>query len=308
MDDAELASRLLSAKQALCILNTRRHARELYERMAAEKAQGAFHLTTAMCARHRREKLQHIKRRLKDDKTVRLVATSLIEAGVDIDFPVVWRAETGLESIVQAAGRCNREGRRPTGNVHVFSPVEAEGHRPPPEIAQFAAVARSILRQHPDPLSLDAIDSYFRETYWLAGGGLDGKQVLARIQERRTSCDFPFQAIAHDFRLIDTALEPVIVISCAAGAGHGPWRVDHLLRNLEYSEHAGALARRLQPYSVQVPPKARGNLLASGAARALREGKFGLQFILLENEDLYSAEIGLNWEDPFYRAAESLVY
>ena len=102
MDDATLAARLLAEPQALCIVNTRRHARELYGRIAAAESGGAFHLSGAMCAEHRQKKLGRIRERLENGETVRLVATSLIEAGVDIDFPAVWRAEAGLESIAQA--------------------------------------------------------------------------------------------------------------------------------------------------------------------------------------------------------------
>ena len=305
IDDVELASHLLGVRQVLCIVNTRRHGRELYERIRAEEAEGVFHLTTALCARHREQKLRHIIERLKDDEPVRLVATSLIEAGVDIDFPMVWRAETGLQSIIQAAGRCNREGRRELGTVHVFKSVEAEGRRPPPAIAQFAAIARSVMRQHADPLSLEAIEAYFRETYWVTEDRLDREGILAEIWKRKTSFDFPFQKIARDFRMIDTAMEPVIIPSCPAGAGHRTWKIPEGLLD---QPRAGALGRQLQRYVVQIPPKARANLLASGAARLVREQEFGLQFVvLLENSDLYNAETGLDWDDPFYRAAESLV-
>ena len=146
MDDARLAEQLRQSPQALCIVNTRRHARELYEKI--ESADGACHLTTAMCARHRSEVLEDVRLRLKGAEPVRLIATPLVEAGVDIDFPVVWRAEAGLESIVQAAGRCNREGRASVADVFVFEPAEAEGRKPPPEIAQFAAAARGVMRRH----------------------------------------------------------------------------------------------------------------------------------------------------------------
>ena len=153
MDDARLAEQLRQSPQALCIVNTRRHARELYEKIG--NSDGACHLTTAMCARHRSEVLEDVRLRLKGGEPVRLVATSLVEAGVDIDFPVVWRAEAGLESIVQAAGRCNREGRASVADVFVFEPAEAEGRKPPPEIAQFAAAARGVMWRHRDPLSLE---------------------------------------------------------------------------------------------------------------------------------------------------------
>ena len=139
MDDVRLAGRLRDAPQVLCIVNTRRHARELYESLG--DVEGAFHLTTLMCAHHRRERLEAVRRRLKAGEPVRLIATSLVEAGVDLDFPTVWRAEAGLESIIQAAGRCNREGRAPQARCSCSGQPKAKGasrhrrslssHRPP---------------------------------------------------------------------------------------------------------------------------------------------------------------------------------
>src|SRR5690606_21017912 len=107
VEDEEVASRFADRPQMLCIVNTRAHARALFELIA--DLPGARHMTTLMCARHRREVLASLRRDLANGQPVRLVATSLIEAGVDIDFPEVWRAAAGLDSVAQAAGRCNRE-------------------------------------------------------------------------------------------------------------------------------------------------------------------------------------------------------
>ena len=97
----------------LVIVNNRRHARSLYDQ--AKNLEGTFHLTTLMCAKHRSQKLDEIRGRLKNGEPCRVIATSLIEAGVDVDFPLVMRAEAGLDSVAQAAGRCNRERQRPSG-------------------------------------------------------------------------------------------------------------------------------------------------------------------------------------------------
>ena len=306
MADAELADRLNGSSQVLCIVNTRRHARELYEQLA--DAEGACHLSTLMCASHRRARLDAVRQRLKDGKPVRLIATSLVEAGVDLDFPSVWRAEAGLESIVQAAGRCNREGRAPQGDVFVFEPAAGEGRKPPPDIAQFTDAARSVMRRYPDDsMSLDAIRAYFRELYWSKGdAALDAKQILRQCAERRRSLDFPFETIAREFRLIEDAQAPVVV----------PWRgtdgnddtAARLLRDLEHAPRPGRIARSLQPYVVQVPPSRRAALLAVGAARTVREKDFGRQFVGLANLDLYDEHVGLKLDDPTSRTAEGLVY
>ena len=120
VSDEEIAERFAERRQMLVIVNTRAHAKALFANI--NDMEGAFHLSTLMCPLHRRTTLAEIKRRLKEGKPVRLVSTSLIEAGVDIDFPEVWRAATGLDAIIQAGGRCNREGGPILGRVVGFAP------------------------------------------------------------------------------------------------------------------------------------------------------------------------------------------
>ena len=305
VDDRELAERLRAERQVLCIVNTRRHARELYESISA--VDGSCHLTTLMCARHRRETLARARGRLTGAAPVRLVATSLIEAGVDVDFPVVWRAEAGLESIIQAAGRCNREGRAPTGDVFVFQPAEGDGRKLPPEIERPADVARDVMRQYQnDPTSLEAIRGYFQRLYWSAGdSSLDAKDILRTHSERTTSLDFPFETIAKEFRLIETPMVPVIVPY--RGAEGNDDTVERLVGELEWVERPGRIARQLQPYVVQVPRWARGSLLSTNAAMIVREADFDRQFVVLSNLELYRPDVGLTWDDPTCRTAEGLI-
>jgi CRISPR-associated endonuclease/helicase Cas3 len=113
LNDDALAARLRDHEQALCIVNTRAHARELYERIKGED--GCYHLSALMCPKHRSARLDTIRAALQAEQRCIVVSTSLVEAGVDVDFPVVYRAEAGLDSIAQAAGRCNREGRLSQG-------------------------------------------------------------------------------------------------------------------------------------------------------------------------------------------------
>src|SRR5690606_19964201 len=145
LEDAELADHLRQRDQVLCIVNNRRHARHLFESIADEP--GARHLTTLMYARHRSAVLAEVRQMLKAGEPCRLVSTSLIEAGVDVDFPTVLRAEAGLDSIAQAAGRCNREGRRPyeDSDVLVFETANPDW-APPRELRRFAEVFREIER------------------------------------------------------------------------------------------------------------------------------------------------------------------
>ncbi|MGV2979728.1 CRISPR-associated helicase Cas3' [Camelimonas sp. ID_303_24] len=151
LTDAELVQELGESQQGLVIVNNRVHARALY--LAAKEAgfEGVVHLTTRQTAADRRAILADVRRRLKAGEPCRVIATSLIEAGVDVSFPRVWRAETGLDSIVQAAGRCNREGERPASEsfVDVFTPAEVKS---PPAIQQLAA-AFGRTYSAPEPLA-----------------------------------------------------------------------------------------------------------------------------------------------------------
>lgn len=298
-DDA-LAARLLGERQALCIVNTRRHARELYEAIRGEE--GAFHLSTLLCAQHRREVLGSIRERLKAGAAVRLVATSLIEAGVDISFPLVLRAEAGLDQIAQAAGRCNREGELGEG-LGLVETFETPDRRLPPEIAQRAAAGRTALRQGGDPLSGEAVAAFFKELYTLKGElaeALDAPGIMAAIRERAGSLDFPFATVAQRFRVIEDAMAPIIV----------PWgdEARELARALEHAPRIGGIARRLQPYTVGVPRAVRAKLIASGAVLPVREADFPGQFAALANMSLYRPDIGLTWEDPSFMAAAELAF
>lgn len=162
--DADIANRFAEQDRMLCIVNTRAHARALFDLIAA--LPGARHLTTLMCAAHRREVLAQLREDLASGRPVRLVATSLIEAGVDVDFAEVWRARAGLDSIAQAAGRCNREGKlADLGRVVVFTPA---GREPPKAFRAFAQAADGALSM-PDPLGLDAVHRYFKELYFNKG-------------------------------------------------------------------------------------------------------------------------------------------
>jgi len=299
VDDGVLADHLRGRDQVLCIVNNRRHARALFEAIADEP--GACHLTTLMCAKHRSEVLAAIKQRLRDNLPCRLVSTSLIEAGVDIDLPTVLRAEAGLDSIAQAAGRCNREGRRPhqTSEVLIFA-TDNPAWAPPPELKQFAQVFRRVQRFHGDDLlSLEAVRAYFRELYWQKGPlELDAHDLMGLLKRSRHD-SLPFETLAEKFKMIETAMRPVIVPydgeACDA------------LNALEFADTCGGIARRLQPYLVQVPHAAYDALYGAHAIQPVAEQRYGVQFMRLINPELYSAKFGLRWDNPVFLRAESLV-
>lgn len=312
---AELTERLLAERQVLCITNNRRHARDLYRSFQGQE--GARHLSTLMCGKHRQVKLAEIRQDLRNGQPVRLASTSLVEAGVDFSFPAVYRAMAGLDSIAQAAGRCNRNGELPEpGRVFVFSSPEDEGYKPPPELRQFAEVAASVLKRHDDPLALDTLHAYFKDLYWRRGheeldcteiGESRIKGILNALDKYKSSQNYPFADIAEAFRIIKTPLVPVIVPYRPV---HDPDIVASLLNDLKFipAGKTGGIARALQPYLVQIPRSARNRLLQAGAAEAIRYDELGHQFISLVNSDLYHDEVGLDWEDPTFRQSEGMIF
>lgn len=298
LDDTALAERLRRHEQVLCIVNNRRHARALFELIADQR--GARHLTTLMCAVHRRRVLDKVRIALKAGRPCRLVSTSLVEAGVDVDFPHVLRAEAGLDSIAQAAGRCNREGRRATADseVHVFA---ADAWPAPPELKQYAQATRTVMRNHrDDPLSLGAIDAYFRELYWQKGAqSLDEHDILGRFHDGRWD-NMPFDTVASKFRIIDSRLRPVIVPFDGKAK-------DYLAR-LVVAEYPGQMARKLQPYTVNVPQHALDELIKGGAVQPVQPQRFGEQFMALVHEHLYDRRFGLHWDNAVFVEAEKTVW
>jgi CRISPR-associated endonuclease/helicase Cas3 len=303
-NDEALTARLTENPQVLCIVNNRRHARALFDAMHDQP--GARHLSTWMCARHRRQVLDAIRADLKHGRPCRLVATALIEAGVDVDFPYVLRAEAGLDSIAQAAGRCNREDRhtRDDSLVHIFRAV---GWQPPLVLEQFAQAMRLTLSRHADdPLSLAAIEAYFKELYWEKGGqALDARDILGLLQDGGLD-GMPFETIAKKFRMIDNMQRPIIVPFKAAGEKDSC--VTAWLRELPFVKTPGCIARRLQPYTVQVPQAVFHMLRQAGAIEPVAEHRFGEQFMTLVNENPYDAQVGLRWENPVFVEAEKSVW
>jgi CRISPR-associated endonuclease/helicase Cas3 len=300
LSDDELANHLREREQVLCIVNNRRHARALYQSIADQP--GARHLTTLMCAKHRSQVLAEVRVLLKNGEPCRLVSTSLIEAGVDVDFPTVLRAETGLDSIAQAAGRCNREGRRSSeeSDVLVFSTAN-EDWAPPPELKQLAQAFREVERKHrDDPLSLEAIRNYFQLVYWQRGDlELDSSNLLGLLRDSRLE-SLPFETLATQFRMIDSVMMPLIV----------PFdhEADKALRELEYAEGCVGIARRLQPYLVQVPRQGYDALSRARAIQPVKPERYGDQFMQLLNIDLYDQRFGLHWDEPEFLRSEKLVF
>ena len=298
--DADLAARLETAPQALCIVNRRFHAQSLFH--AVRHLEGARHLSTLMCPAHRRAVLAEIRQDLAAGRPCRVISTSLIEAGVDVDFPLVLRAEAGLDSILQAAGRCNREGNRDVETSHtlVFRPADGKVLQ---SMRARIESSEGVFRRFEDVTTLAAVEAYFKQVFDRSRDeGLDAQAILRRCHDQRSTLNFPFKSIANDFQMIDDFNLPVIIA----------WNEEaraaiNDLRHLPEGVSPGGIARRLQAYTVGVPPRARLELIKSEAAEPIAKQRLSDQFVLLTNPDLYRPDIGLTWEDPTFLAAERLV-
>lgn len=246
LDDMELSERLRQEERVLCIVNTRSHARKVFELLGV--GDGHFHLSALMCPRHRSEVLRRIRDRLDQGGICRVVSTQLIEAGVDIDFPAVFRALAGIDSIAQAAGRCNRNGKLAgPGRTYVFRPEHVKSEL---FFAETANCARQLLMIHKDPLTPEAIEHYFKLYYWEQQARWDAKGILGEfhlINDKALPFLFGFSRVAERFHLIEDSGRPVVI----------PWDTDGSLLCKELRNPARPLERellrRLQPYAVQVP-------------------------------------------------------
>ncbi len=287
--DEDLVAALREHHQGLVVVNTRAHALELYRTAQQADLDGIVHLTTRMVAVDRRKVLEDIRGRLKDGLSCRVIATSLVEAGVDVDFPCVWRAEAGLDSILQAAGRCNREGLR-SPEKSVVTVFEAPDRPPPREVRGFVGDLQRVVDAHPELDTLDAVRAYFLEVYWRKGTeALDREKVLEKLRADATGTDFAFRTVAERFRLIEEGMAPVIV-------RRDPRSRDAVADLSNPAKPIGGIARTLQPYVVQVPPRVRDELISSGQVRYFASGRVGDQFAVLQACDLYEDDVGLLWE------------
>lgn len=212
-----LADEIRKEEQVLCVVNLKNHARTLLKELSDDK--DIFHLSTNLCVFHRRSVLDNVRYRLRDKVQCRLISTQCVEAGVDVDFPVVYRALAPLDSIAQAAGRCNREGRltdasgnRRLGQVKVFEPVMAGDYRqryPTHAYYQAAEVTRTMLLES-DGVGLDLNDpSVFRDYYQRL---YDVSNPAAQNKKLAEALDIAdFAAVAREYRLIDQAAIQVLV-------------------------------------------------------------------------------------------------
>ncbi len=284
LSDEALAGRLGAHEQVLCVVGTRKQAQAVFRLLERE---GSFHLSTLMTPEHRRQVLGEIRRRLssREDLPCRVVSTSLIEAGVDVDFPVVYRAEAGLDSVVQAAGRCNREGKRDADDspVYIFQPDDAYTKTLPDSMKLPLEVMRSVTADGGAPDSPESIERYFTDLRHDVGSGVDRLRLVERFEEGvqdpgRPS--FPFAETAEAFHLIQPGARAVLVPRTPEAKA--------LADRLRGGERSRELLRKIGQYTVNLYEKQFEALRALGALDVTER-----ELAVLTDETRYSEKTGL---------------
>lgn len=288
IDLDDLADRLCQHRQFLCIQNTRPLAAKTFaalcERSGAKASKGVYHLSTFMCPAHRKLILKRIRQRLHEGKRCQVVSTQLIEAGVDVDFPIVYRSLAGLDSIAQAAGRCNREGARDHGDVFVFSLPELP---PPGFLRTTAATAQTLLQRFgSDLIHPEAIEHYFQVHYWQNQRAWDSKEILALHIDGVRKGMVDFESIAAAYKMIEDDSIPVLVPFNSEARTY-----IKRLRSTVPSMHPLTRKDRqkIARYSVPVFSSTVAKFLGSEF-----ETVYDNLFFVLLNESLYGAEIGID--------------
>lgn len=275
VDWETLADHLARHERVLAVVHRRADAYRLACLLKARTdEQTVFHLSALMCPAHRSYVIDLIRARLDEGAACRVVSTQLIEAGVDLDFPVVYRALGGLDSIVQAAGRCNREGRSKRGKVILFRAPT----KPPPGTPRKALEAVETMLKETngrlDPADPKAIEDYFRRLYHVHV--LDAKGIQAQRAQLN------FANVGRDFKLIEDGYTESVVV---------PWgRAAETIEEIQRRGITRELRRALQPYTVSIPAYAVEDLKKCAAIEPIVEGvqwvgsltnaydaKFGLQ-------------------------------
>jgi CRISPR-associated endonuclease/helicase Cas3 len=272
----EIAERVQQHETVLAIVNSRADARELHRRMP----KGALHLSALMCGEHRSRIIADIKRRLNVGEALRVISTQLVEAGVDVDFPVVYRALSGLDSIAQAAGRCNREGKLERGRVYVFVPPKAA---PPGHLRLAAQTTVSLLLGlRGNPLRRELYQRYFEQLYWKEPS-LDKHGIEALLKPDGQGDDqlkVQFRTAAQLFQLIDESGYRSVIVRY----GDSP----ALIGKLQKEGPERWLMRKLQRYVVSLPEYQFKTLLNNGDVLEVYPDMFAQT-----SDVLYHPELGV---------------
>lgn len=281
----EIASKLREYDQVLCIVSTKKDCLTLHELMP----EGTIHLSGHMCAYHRRHVIREIKEKLKKNSPVRVVCTQIIEAGVDIDFPVVFRALSGIDSIAQAAGRCNREGKQTSGTVYVF---KSEKSAPSGLLRKAESAAFELYKlnaQKYTELTPETFEIYFRSFYSKINKFDQNEINELLVKNAADNIKIQFRTASNKFKMIDDKNQyPIIVkyhfISDSNKSGNN---IEELINKLQQAGPDKYLMREFQGYTVTVFEKTKNEMLENGMITEING-------IYVQNSDkLYDSVKGL---------------
>jgi CRISPR-associated endonuclease/helicase Cas3 len=281
----DLAGELSGYDQVLCIVSDRKSCRELYAKMP----EGTYHLSALMCAQHRSDVITEIKEKLHKNESLRVISTQLVEAGVDIDFPVVYRSMAGLDSIAQSAGRCNREGKLRVqgklGKVVVFN-----GPRKAP-VGILRKGSETTFRMLPDldkPLDRQVFARYFSELYWKCNS-LDDKGIMALLKPDPPHLGIQFRSAAEAFQIIDDKNQRTIMVRYGEGEELIAWLKNAIKSGKGFETK---LLRKLQRYTVSIYANQFFALQNRGSLEEIIPGVFALN-----NAIEYDERIGLGIDE-----------
>lgn len=274
----QLAEKLNEHEQVLCVTNSKKDAQTLYKSI---KSEGCYHLSTFMCPAHRRKVLSIIRQRLQEGLPCKVISTSLIQAGVDVDFPVAYREIAGLDSIIQTAGRCNREGKQRAENsmVYIYD-LNKSNNQIPSFVKRPMEVTRMVAARHSDIASVESIKAYFNELHYVIGNEqLDSKNILNKLEGK----NIPFAEIGKEFKLIEEEGKNVFIPLPDEPENQ------RILEKLKLGLRSRSLLRKAGQYMVSVYNKQWKQLQDTSKIEMLDD-----EIYLLNDFTLYSMETGLD--------------
>lgn len=275
-----LIRQLQEEQKALCIVNTKRRAQRIYQEL---KGEGVYHLSTSMYPAHRKRVLNEIREKLRSNEKCILISTSLVEAGVDLDFHSVYRELAGADSMIQAAGRCNREGLREAENSKVFI-FQFEGKEAVLGQRQQIDAAKSLIADGRDLSDMETITKYFELLYHIKGDSLDKKKILDEFTNKKMK--YNFAKVGKEFKLIEQNTKTIFV-NCEEAA-------DEVFRELQRKGFTRSGMRRASQYCIAVYEQIFEKMHGAGMLQPVSADMN--DFYVLTDNSRYTKEMGLELE------------
>ena len=275
-----LISKLREEYQALCIVNTKKRAQSIYKEL---KEDGVYHLSTSMYPAHRKRMLEEIRERLRNNEKCILISTSLVEAGVDLDFQSVYRELAGVDSMIQAAGRCNREGQRKAENSKVYI-FRFEGKENVLGQKQQIDVAKSLLADGRELSDMETITKYFEMLYHIKGESLDKKKILDEFTNKNMK--YNFAKVGKEFKLIEQNTKTIFINREEAAS--------EILYDLQLKGFSRSNMRKASQYCISVYEQIFDKMYGAGMIRPVSEDLE--DFYVLTDNSRYTKEMGLELE------------